>query len=113
MKLFIFVLALSCECCIAGIADKRGREFFIFSVKESNLYTTYILGNYLILKITAYHLLSIHNNARSECCSDLMVKDTGYFGSLQFTKMEEKHYGKPKWCSTKPYETCLEFTPGK
>ena len=42
-----------------------------------------------------------------------MVKDTGYFGSLQFTKMEEKHYGKPKWCSTKPYETCLEFTPGK
>ena len=40
MKLFIFVLALSCECCIAGIADERGREFFIFSVKESNLSTT-------------------------------------------------------------------------
>ena len=41
MKLFIFVLALSCECCIAGIADERGREFFIFSAKESNLYTIY------------------------------------------------------------------------
>ena len=111
MKLFIFVLALSCECCIAGIADERGREFFIFFSKRIQ-FIYYILGK-LILKITAYHLLSIHNNARSECCSDLMVKDTGYFGSLQFTKMEEKHYGKPKWCSTKPYETCLEFTPGK
>ena len=26
--------------------------------------------------------------------------------------MNTTHNGKPKWCSTTPFKTCLEFTPG-
>ena len=40
------------------------------------------------------------------------MKDSGYFATLYYSKMNTTHNGKPKWCSTTPFKTCLEFTPG-
>merc|ERR550532_2562632 len=57
-------------------------------------------------------VICINGNDILECCSNIIMKDSGYFASLYYSKMNTTHNGKPKWCSTTPFKTCLEFTPG-